>query len=316
MMPMQVINKTIGPFVKWAGGKSQLIPELEKRFPRGFGKTIRKYAEPFVGGGALLFHVLSNYDVEEVFINDLNSELVCTYRFIRDDVESLIGMLEAFQVEFIPLGNEERKGYYYAKRERFNDLKRANALTVETAALFIFINRTCFNGLYRVNAKGDYNVPMGAYSNPRICDHALLRADSMALKKVSINCGDYRDSDAFIDSGTFAYFDPPYRPLNVTSSFNSYDKDEFNDDSQRELAEYIRHLSEKGAFVLASNSDPKNTNPDDDFFDDLYKGLHVERVLAKRMINSKTEGRGSITEIVIHNYAVDIAADPNQPELL
>ena len=297
-------NVQLGPFVKWAGGKSQLIPELEKRLPRGFGSSIKKYAEPFVGGGALLFHVLSHYDIKEVYINDLNTELICTYNMIRDNVDALIDMLAKYQTEYVPLGTDDRKTYYYSRRERFNELKRAKEMSVETAALFIFLNRTCFNGLYRVNSKGDYNVPMGSYANPRICDHELLRADSEALKQVSINCGDYRDSEQFIDKETLAYFDPPYRPLNVTSSFTAYDKDSFNDDNQRELAEYIRQLSSKGVSVLASNSDPKNTNPDDNFFDDLYSGLHVDRVFAKRMINSKTEGRGSITEILIYNYDV------------
>ena len=306
----------IGSFVKWAGGKSQLIPELESRFPVGFGKEIKKYAEPFVGGGALLFFVLSKYDLEEVYINDINSELICTYKTIRDDVELLIDKLEQYQSDFLPLSDEGRKSFYYASRERFNALKRNGIQTVETAALFIFINRTCFNGLYRVNAKGDYNVPMGAYSNPRICDPLLLRADSEALRKVYINCGDYRDSDNFVDDKTLVYFDPPYRPLNITSSFNSYAKDEFNDDSQRELALYIRHLSDKRAYVLASNSDPRNTNPNDDFFDELYDGLYIDRVFAKRMINSKSSGRGDVTEIVVHNYPVVLPDEPVQPKLL
>lgn len=304
-MPMQSCKRTIGPFVKWAGGKSQLIPELESRFPSGLGTSIRKYAEPFVGGGALLFHILSKYEMDEVYINDLNAELICTYRAIRDDVESLIGLLERYQEEFLALDDVGRKDCFYIKRARFNELKRSGCPTLETAALFIFLNRTCFNGLYRVNSKGDYNVPMGAYKNPRICDHELLRADSEAIKKVVLNCGDYRDSESFIDSGTFVYFDPPYRPLNATSSFNSYEKDAFDDRCQAELAAYIRMLSERGAYVLASNSDPKNTNPDDDFFDDLYSGLFIERVLAKRMINSRTSGRGDITEIVVHNYPLD-----------
>ena len=228
----------------------------------------------------------------------------------------LIDKLEQYQSDFLPLSDEGRKSFYYASRERFNALKRNGIQTVETAALFIFINRTCFNGLYRVNAKGDYNVPMGAYSNPRICDPLLLRADSEALRKVYINCGDYRDSDNFVDDKTLVYFDPPYRPLNITSSFNSYAKDEFNDDSQRELALYIRHLSDKRAYVLASNSDPRNTNPNDDFFDELYDGLYIDRVFAKRMINSKSSGRGDVTEIVVHNYPVVLPDEPVQPKLL
>ena len=163
-------NKKIKPFVKWAGGKGQILETIKENFPVGFGKTIRKYAEPFVGGGAVLFEILANYDLDEIMISDINQELVNSFIVVRDNVEKLISLLDAMQEEFIPLSTEDRKEYYYSKRELFNQLKqdKSNSMSIALAALFIFLNKTCFNGLYRVNSKGGFNVPMGAYKNPLI----------------------------------------------------------------------------------------------------------------------------------------------------
>ena len=193
-------NKKVKPFLKWAGGKGQLLPEIEKLYPFEDEKII-KFAEPFVGGGAVLFDILSKYDLEEVYISDINAELINTYRIIRDDIDALIEMLYAMQNDFIPLDTDNRKAYYMEKRERFNDLK-ANGnenINIEKAALMIFLNKTCFNGLFRVNKKGLFNVPMGAYKNPTICDENNLRAVSEKLQRVVIVCGDYRESADFID---------------------------------------------------------------------------------------------------------------------
>lgn len=292
----------VKPFVKWVGGKGQLIEEIRKKYPKELGESINKYAEPFVGGGAVLFDVLSNYKIDEVFINDSNFELMNTYLSIRDDVEELISMLDMFESEFIPMNIDDRKNYYYIKRKRFNDLKKRNKSGIELSALFIFINRTCFNGLYRVNKNGEYNVPMGAYSKPCICDKNNLRRVSDILQNVIINCGDYHDSSNFIDENTFVYFDPPYRPLTTTSSFTSYTENDFSDKDQIELARYICELADRGACVVASNSDPKNTDDNDCFFDDLYSKLKITRVYASRVINSKASGRGRISELLISNY--------------
>ena len=290
------------PFVKWAGGKSQLVSEIRNCYPEELGKSIRKYAEPFVGGGAILFDVLNNYDLDQVYISDTNAELINTYIQVRDNVSSLVGLLKEYEDKYLPLTTESRKDVYYEKRARFNELKTTKQLNEESAALFIFLNRTCFNGLYRVNSKGQYNVPMGAYKNPQICDEKNLRMASKALAGVTIKCADYVDSANFIGNDTFVYFDPPYRPLTETSSFTSYTENPFNDDAQRRLAAYIRALSEKGNKVVASNSDPKNTNPEDDFFDELYAGFNIQRIAASRMINSKSNGRGKINELLISNY--------------
>ena len=187
---------------------------IEKYYPFE-NSTITKYAEPFVGGGAVLFDILSRYELEEVYISDINTELINAYRIIRDDIDELITMLQAMQDEFVPMDTDERKVYYMAKRERFNHLKinGDETINIEKAALMVFLNKTCFNGLFRVNKKGLFNVPMGSYKNPMICDEKNLRALSQKLQKVHIVCGDYRLSRDFIDEHTFVYFDPPYRPL-------------------------------------------------------------------------------------------------------
>lgn len=295
-------DSRVKPFVKWVGGKGQLIEEIRKKYPKELGKRINKYAEPFVGGGAVLFDVLSNYDLEEVYISDSNAELVNTYKVIRDNVEELISLLSKYQLEYVSLDTLDRKEYYYKKRNRFNELKLSKELTVELAALLIFINKTCFNGLYRVNSKGEYNVPIGSYANPCICDESNLKRVSEKIQNIKIVCGDYQESTGFVDENTFVYFDPPYRPLTESASFTAYTKDSFNDDDQRRLAKYIIELSDRGAYVIASNSDPKNTNRDDNFFDDLYSKLKVSRVSASRAINSKGSRRGKISELLICNY--------------
>ena len=292
------------PFIKWAGGKGQLINVIRNTYPRDLGKEINKYAEPFVGGGAVLFDILSNYELDSIYISDINPELINAYRIIRDDVEELISLLSVMQNEYVPIDTESRKQYYYKKRERYNDLKinGDEAINIEKAALFIFLNKTCFNGLYRVNRKGLFNVPMGAYKNPCICDTDNLRNISIALQKVTIVCGDYKESDKFIDQNTFVYFDPPYRPLTKTANFISYTENLFDDKAQIELAEYVKILDKKGAKVVVSNSDPKNSNTEDEFFDELYKEHRINRVQATRMINCNGESRGKISELLIANF--------------
>ena len=291
------------PFIKWVGGKGQLLPEINKLYPVELGKTISKYAEIFIGGGAVLFDILSKYKLDEIYISDKNLELINTYKSIRDNVDILIESLKEMEEEYIPLDNENRKIYYYEKRQEYNNLKiNIEENNIEKASLFIFLNKTCFNGLYRVNKKGEFNVPMGAYKNPKICDKENLKNVSMALKNVKIIYADYRESKNFIDEKTFVYVDPPYRPLNTSSSFTSYTENDFSDKEQIELAEYINVLDKKGAKIVISNSDPKNNNIDDNFFDELYKNYNINRVKATRMLNSNASLRGAINELLITNY--------------
>ena len=295
-------DKCVKPFLKWAGGKGQLIREIEKYYP--FGSTITKYAEPFVGGGAVLFDILNKHKVNEIYISDTNAELINAYKIVRDNIEELIELLQTYQSEYIPLETEDRKEYYMSKRESFNELKvNGNEKTnIEKAALMIFLNKTCFNGLYRVNKKGLFNVPMGSYKNPMICDEDNLRRVSYKLQNVTIVCGDYRESKDFIDENTFAYFDPPYRPITDTASFTAYTETLFNDEEQIELARFVDEMHTKGAKIVVSNSDPKNSNTEDDFFDNIYKAHKIKRVEATRMINCNSEARGRIRELLISNY--------------
>lgn len=288
---------TVKPFIKWAGGKSQLLNVIRTKYPQ----KIERYCEPFVGGGAVLLDVLANFSPSEVYINDINSALVNTYRQVKTNVEDLISQLEEMQTEFWAADSEMRKTIYTQNRERFNSMVNNNDDSVDKAALLIFLNKTCFNGLYRVNSKGLFNVPIGSYKKPPICDAENLRYISKLLQNVQINCGDYKDCADFIDGDTFVYIDPPYRPLTVTASFTSYNENEFGDQQQIELGRFIDEITQKGARVVASNSDPKNSDENDDFFDNLYAKYRIDRVSAKRMINSKANGRGSISELLITN---------------
>lgn len=296
-------RKMVKPFLKWAGGKGQLLKEIEQLYPFG-NKNITKYAEPFVGGGAVLFDVLNKFDLEDIYISDINVELINTYRIIRDGIADLLDVLDLYQREYGILDKEERKIYYMAKREQFNVLKGREGFktNIERAALLIFLNKTCFNGLYRVNSKGLFNVPMGDYKNPLICDAENLLAISKKLQRVQIYCGDYRESIRFIDERTFVYIDPPYRPLTRTASFRAYTEAGFDDSEQIKLANFANLIHEKGAKFVVSNSDPKNVDIEDYFFDEIYGAYTIKRVDATRMINSNSKGRGKIKELLIFNF--------------
>lgn len=290
------------PFVKWAGGKGQLLEQLEALMPSDLAtRGDLMYVEPFVGGGAVLFYMLEKFpNIKHVVINDFNKDLVCTYKVIRDLPEELIAKLSAIQEEYRNCADEDaRKKFYLRKREEYNSKPQSE---VQVAALFIFLNRTCFNGLYRVNSKGVYNVPFGKPTNPLICDEETIRRDSILLQKVTILNGDFEGVYAHIKLPAFVYFDPPYRPLPNTPSFTAYSKNGFNDEEQKRLAAFCRKLDEDGYKWLMSNSDPANTDPKDVFFDKLFEGFEIRRVSANRMINSKADGRGKITELAIRNY--------------
>ena len=299
-MPQNMIK----PILKWAGGKSQLLPEISHVYPDGFGDSIRRYAEPFVGGGAVLFDVLSRYDLDDVYISDVNAELINVYLVVQNQVESLIEILTDYQNKYYAYSKEGKKNFYYEKREEYNKLISLGKSKsgINSAALFIFLNRTCFNGLYRANKAGCFNVPKGNHDRPLICNSENLRTVSLALEKVRIVCGDYSKSRSFIDDNTLVYFDPPYRPLRGRDSFISYTENEFDDSCQRELAGFIEEVSSKGAYIILSNSDPKNVDPEDDFFEDLYADYDIQRIYAKRKINRNGDHRGCITELLIKNY--------------
>jgi DNA adenine methylase len=291
---------TAKPFVKWVGGKTQLLDEVRKMLPINFrdreGVT---YVEPFVGGGAVLFWILQEYpNIEKAVINDINAELICTYKVIKHDVDSLIEVLQNIDSEYKSLDAESRKDYYNKMRLVFNNNPDSE---IEKAALFIFLNRTCFNGLYRVNSRGEFNVPHGKYNNPMICDVDNLIAVSELLQRVEILCGDFAQTERFASSGTLFYFDPPYKPITATSSFTSYAKDGFDDMDQIRLRDFCLRVSSSKAEFIASNSDPKPENVKGSFFDMIYGQFFIKRVQATRMINSKASRRGAISEIMISN---------------
>ncbi len=292
------------PFVKWAGGKGQLLDKLRSCYPKGLGTSINKYCEPFIGGGAVLFDILSNYHLDAVYISDVNKELINAYLVIQNNVDNLIYHLEELQSDYLPLQNEKRKEYYLTKRSAFNkvQLTKENLGNAEKAALFIFLNRTCFNGLFRVNTKGLFNVPMGAYKKPLICDAYNLRQISQVLHPAIIRWASYTESLSFIDKQTFVYIDPPYRPLTATSNFTAYNEAPFGDAEQVALAQFIGDIDALGAKIVASNSDPKNINPSDNFFDKLYSSFSINRVPAKRIINSNSAARSAINELLICNH--------------
>ena len=290
------------PFVKWVGGKGQLIEQLSELLPRDFAERRKVvYVEPFVGGGAMLFYMLSTYtNIVRAVANDLNADLVTTYKTVRDKSEPLIASLKKMQREFYALADEtQRRDCYLRQRERYNSHPSGD---VEIAALFIFLNRTCFNGLYRVNAKGLYNVPYGKAVRPLICDEDNLRAASALLQKVEFTCEDFGEVEKKVTDKAFWYLDPPYRPLTQTASFTAYSKGGFDDEQQRRLAQLCRRLDAAGHQWLLSNSDPHNVNPADMFFEELFDDFDICRVSAARMINSKGDGRGKITELAIRNY--------------
>ena len=291
------------PFLKWAGGKGQLLGQLSEHLPLQISEEPFTYIEPFVGGGAMLFYMLQRFgNIRKAVINDVNEDLILTYRIIKDDVEALIAKLDRMEKDYLAMSDQEgRSQIFYEVRERYNQHMGND---IERASQLIFLNKTCFNGLFRVNRRGQFNVPFGKYTNPTICNAKLLRADNQLLQsaQVEICQGDYTQMIEHIDGLTFVYLDPPYRPLDATSSFTAYAKGDFNDDDQRALAGFCHQLSEKGCYWMESNADCSAKNPEDNFFEELYADYRIERVYASRFINANPEKRGKLTELLIKNY--------------
>ena len=292
----------IKPFLKWAGGKGQILNKIRPLYPKELGSKINKYIEPFIGGGAVFFDVVTNYKLDTYIINDINKELINTYKAIQQDINSLLGYLSNITSYYKQLSIDDKDLFYYSIRKKYNNIIIDKSINIEKAALFIFLNKTCFNGLYRVNRNNQFNVPTGKYKNPTIYDEENLLNISQILQKVEILCGDFSTVYNHIESNTFIYIDPPYRPLTKTSSFTNYSTYLFDDKEQIRLSTFINEADKKGAYVLASNSDPKNTSENDLFFDELYSSKNIIRIEAQRVINSNPLRRGKITELIISNY--------------
>lgn len=289
------------PFLKWAGGKTQLIEQIEQQLPLGLASKHFNYIEPFVGSGAVLFYLLNRFpNIQRAVINDINPDLINCYLTVKHDVHALISTLASWENEYHALSEDDKakKDYFYEKRSLFNTRQ---SLQTQQSALLIFLNRTCFNGLYRVNRKNEFNVPIGSYKKPQICFANNLVAASNLLQKVTILCGDYSETENYAVENTLFYFDPPYKPVSETSCFNSYAKEQFDDDEQIRLKEFCEHLDRQGYHWLLSNSDVKSINPNNHFFDELYAAFNILRVNARRSINSNASKRGQLSELLINN---------------
>jgi DNA adenine methylase len=298
------------PFLKWVGGKTQLLYELEKRLPISIRESgeIKSYVEPFIGGGSVFFFLKDKYLIKRACLLDSNKELIMAYKVLRDDNKALIDILDELETFHLEKDEDGRKKNFYNIRGFYNQQKEGfdyfnpNEEWIKRTGYLIFLNKTCYNGLFRLNNKGEFNVPFGRYKNPKIYDKANIRAVHKALQNTELYTADFDMARKLIKKESFVYMDPPYRPLNSTSHFTDYSIGGFNESDQKRLAQFYSDMDQIGTYLLLSNSDPHNTNPADDFFDQLYSKYHIERVQAKRNINSNPVGRGEINELLIRNY--------------
>lgn len=306
-----VANSMTKPFLKWAGGKTQLLHEIDAHLPESFKKGRTKhYFEPFLGGGAVFFYLAEHYNFEKAFLYDINADLVNSYRVVRDKPEEYMRALEVIKSKYKSLSESERKDWFYDLRSKYNravaDKSDHSEPDIQLAVWLTALNKTCFNGLFRQNKKGAFNVPFGKYKSPAFYDEKNILKASDLLKKAEIQPANYFDFEALAKPGDFVYFDPPYRPLSKTASFTSYaGVSVFDDAAQTELAALYRRLHSRSVNLMLSNSDPRNSDPSDDFFDTLYKGFTIRRVAAGRAVNSVGSKRGKISELLITNYSQD-----------
>jgi len=302
----------VKPFIKWVGGKNQLLDQFEQYFPSELKKgQIKQYVEPFLGGGAMFFAISKRYNIEKAYLSDMNKDLILTYIVVQQKSERLLDFLRQFQNEYNSTKQEKRNELFLSVRSHFNDHRfeinysKYSENWIPRAAQFIFLNKTCFNGLFRLNSKGEFNVPYGKYKTATIFDEENIISASIALQNASITQSMYKNCYSKINQDTFVYFDPPYRPISQTSSFTSYTGNGFNDEQQIELANFFRILdNEKKAKLMLSNSDPTNVNPKDNFFEKAYNGYNICKVTASRAINCKGSKRGKINELLITNYNI------------
>lgn len=275
---LEKLKEETYPIVKWVGGKRQLMFELQKNMPEYYNR----YFEPFIGGGALFFYL----QPDNAYISDMNEELINLYQVVRDNVDGLVADLQKHDIS---------KEYFMEIRNIDRTEEYQNWSNIQKASRFIYLNRTCFNGMYRVNSKGEFNVPFGHYKNPRILDENNLINCSNLLQRTEIKHADFSEILKKVKKGDFVYFDPPYVPLSETSSFTSYTKDGFDMDMQLSLRDVCDELDSMGVKFLLSNSDTQ-------FVNELYENYNIKKVFASRQINANADGRGKITEVLVRNY--------------
>ena len=296
----------VKPFLKWAGGKRQLLHHFAGMYPAALktGK-IKNYYEPFLGSGAVFFDIAQQYTIENAYLFDVNKELILTYQVVQEQSAKLTDALYLIEKKYLALDKPGRQAFFYDQRTAFNQqnfnaaAKNNLSKKITRAAQLIFLNRTCYNGLFRVNSKGAFNTPAGDYKNPSICDPVHLAAVSKLLSKATIRQADFKKGLKTVKPSSFVYFDPPYRPVSKTASFTGYSKSIFADEQQKQLAALYRQLHKNGTALMLSNSDTA-----DGFFDKLYRGFTITRVPAKRMINTDASKRGFVNEIVVVNYPI------------
>ena len=303
------MNKNAKPFIKWVGGKKQLLPHLTKIIDSIYPNTlIDQYIEPFIGGGALFFWLINNKNIKTAIVSDANEDLILTYKVVQQNLDKLIINLNILQQQYMLSNDTEREILYYEIRQKFNLQKLLinydkpdENLYINRASQFIFLNKTCFNGLYRQNSKGLFNVPFGKYKKPNICDSENLINCSLALKDVIILCGDFTLTEKFITKNCLVYLDPPYKPISETSSFTKYYKNDFGDNDQIRLADFYKRINMLNAKVILSNSDPKSKNSNNTFFDDLYSSFNIARVDVSRNVSASGVSRTKVKELIIQN---------------
>lgn len=300
---------TAKPFLKWAGGKTQLLDQFVEYFPPELKNgSLKNYYEPFLGGGAVFFFIAQNYPIKKAYLSDVNEDLVLTFSVVQQNVFELIDELTSLKKEYAKRDDHEREKYFYKIREFYNaerikiNFRKYSSEWIHRAAKMLFLNKTCFNGLFRLNRKGEFNVPFGRYKNPGILDRENLESASRVLQIAEIFLTDFENIKKKIKDDFFIYFDPPYRPISKTASFTSYSKYDFTEDDQKRLAKFYNEIGVNGNKLMLSNSDPKNENPSDTFFERLYNKFNISKVQASRMINCKAEKRGKLTELLITNY--------------
>lgn len=304
-----ISSNIVRPFLKWAGGKTQLLNTLDEYFPIELKEGhIKNYYEPFLGSGAVFFFIAQNYHVKNAFLSDINEDLVITFQVVQRNVQELIELLSILKSEYIKRREKEREEYFYSIREQFNSEKQKiyyhkyDMDWIPRAAKLIFLNKTCYNGLFRLNKKGEFNVPFGKYKNPQIFDSDNLLNVSRVLQIAEIFVTDFEKIKSKLRDNFFIYLDPPYRPISKTARFTSYSKYDFTEGDQKRLAEFYREIDINNNKIMLSNSDPKNENKEDYFFEKLYHDYKIIRVKANRMINCNGKKRGKINELLILNY--------------
>lgn len=302
------------PFLKWAGGKRNLLPTLVENLPpKMVNREINNYIEPFLGGGSVALYFIQNQNFDKIILNDINTSLINTYIVVQKDVERLLQKLIKYEDFYLMQDAEGRKEEYYLKREKFNELKFEvpylegkviDDKSIELAAHFIFLNKTCFNGLYRENLSGRFNTPHGRYKKPVIADVENLKACSKVFQNAKFTSVDFETLSSYVEPNTFVYLDPPYRPLDAAQkNFNGYSKGSFDDGEQKRLAKWCEYLNQEQALFMLSNSNPKVSNPEDTFFDDIYKEFNInEDITAARTISAKGTTRKPVKEILVTNY--------------